>query len=149
MAKYVMLLEITFEWTSRLESFGCDSFHLFGASSLTSPLHFGLYIFLWCSYTELILKWKGRWGTVHHSVGSRSLKETSVLQEEGFCNKAQSGSMVIRLLNETLNKWQKSEAVKWCGIPMMSFPKQIQVRIATSYDCSVPVCTSVETGSCN
>lgn len=96
---------------------------------LSCPLNFGLYFFLWCSYTELILKSKGKWGTVHHSVGSRSLEEASVLQEQSFCDKAQSGSTVIRLLNETLNKRQKSEAVKSCGIPMMSFPKQIQVRI--------------------
>lgn len=39
---------------------------------------------------------------VHHSFGSSSLQETSVFQEESFCDKAQSESMVIKLFNETL-----------------------------------------------
>lgn len=73
-----MLLEITLSEPQCLEVLAMTSTYLlFGASSLTSPLHFGLYIFLWCSYTELILKSKGKRGTVHHFVGSSSPKETS------------------------------------------------------------------------
>lgn len=79
-----MLLEISlFEWVSvedKLWSFGCAVFT--------------------CS--ELILKSERKQGMVHHSFGSSSLQETSVFQEESFCDKAQSESMVIKLFNETL-----------------------------------------------
>lgn len=47
MAKYVMLLEITLSEPQCLEVLAITSTYLlFGASSLTSPLHFGPYIFL-------------------------------------------------------------------------------------------------------